>query len=235
MSVHINAKKGEISDKILLPGDPLRAKWIAENYLEDIVCYNSVRNMFGFTGNYNGHRISVQGTGMGMPSASIYIEELINNYDVKTLIRVGSAGSLQKDIKLRDVVLAMSASTNSSINRLKFNGEDYAPTANFELFQNAVNVAKSHDIKFHAGNVFSSDIFYAENKNYYNIWAEHNVLCVEMEVAALYTIAAKYGLKALGILTISDSLIDGTQTSSEDREQSFDDMIKIGLKTLISS
>lgn len=232
MSVHIKAKKGEIADKILLPGDPLRAKWIAETFLENPVCYNQVRNMLGYTGQYNGQRISVQGTGMGIPSASIYIEELINEFDVKSLIRVGSAGSLQKEVKLRDVVIAMSASTNSSFNRLKFSGQDFAPTANYDLFQKAVDNAKSHNIQFHAGNVFSSDIFYDDNKDYYKIWAKHHVLCVEMEVAALYTIAARYGLKALGILTISDSLINGTQTSADEREKSFEEMIVIGLKTL---
>ncbi len=234
MSVHLNAKKGNISDKVLLPGDPLRAKWIAETFLENPVCYNTVRNMFGYTGLYKGQRVSVQGTGMGMPSASIYIEELINEYNVKSLIRVGSAGSLQKNVKLREVVLAMSASTNSSFNKQRFNHEDYAPTADFELFQKAVDIAKSQQIKFHAGNVFSSDIFYADDKDYYDIWAQHNVLCVEMEVAALYTIAAKYGLKALGILTISDSLVDGLHTSAKEREQSFGDMVQIALKTIVS-
>ncbi|MGX1023830.1 purine-nucleoside phosphorylase [Psychroflexus sp. MBR-150] len=234
MSVHLNAKRGDISDKVLLPGDPLRAKWIAETFLEKPVCYNTIRNMFGYTGHYKGQPISVQGTGMGMPSASIYIEELINDYDVKSLIRVGSAGSLQNNVKLRDVVIAMSASTNSSFNKQRFNDEDYAPTANFELFQKAVDYAKSHHINFHAGNVFSSDIFYADNKDYYKVWAQHNVLCVEMEVTALYTIAAKYGLKALGILTISDSLINGSRTSAEEREQSFSDMIQIALDTIIN-
>jgi purine-nucleoside phosphorylase len=233
MSIHIEAKKGEIADKILLPGDPLRAKWIAENFLEQLQCYNTVRNMLGFTGYYKGERISVQGTGMGMPSAGIYIEELINDFDVNRLIRVGSAGSLQKDIHLRDVVLAMSASTNSALNKQRFNGANYAPTANFELIQKAVNIAQQCDIKFHAGNVFSSDIFYADHKAYYNIWSAYNVLCVEMEVAALYTIAAKYNKQALGILTISDSLVTGEQTSAKEREQSFGDMVKIGLESLL--
>ncbi|MBS3738159.1 purine-nucleoside phosphorylase [Mesohalobacter halotolerans] len=234
MSIHISAKKGEIADKILLPGDPLRAKWIAETFLDNAFCYNEVRNMFGYTGEYKGQRVSVQGTGMGIPSASIYIEELINDYEVKSLIRVGSAGSLQKNVTLRDIVIAMSASTNSSFNRLKFNGSDYAPTANFELFKKAIDIAKTHNIKYHAGNVFSSDIFYADQKGYYDIWAKYNVLCVEMEVAALYTIAAKFGLQALGILTISDSLINGAHTSAEDREKSFKEMALIGLDTLIN-
>lgn len=233
MSVHIAAKKGEIADKILLPGDPLRAKWIAENHLEDVKCYNKVRNMFGYTGYYKGERISVQGTGMGIPSASIYIEELLKEYNVKTLIRVGSAGSLQKHIDLRDVVIAMSASTNSALNHQRFQGANYAPTADLDLFLKAVHVSRGYMVKFHAGNVFSSDIFYADHKDYYDIWSKYNVLCVEMEVAALYTIAAKYNAKALGILTISDSLVTGEQTSAKEREQSFDDMVKIGLETLV--
>jgi purine-nucleoside phosphorylase len=233
MSIHIEAKPGEIADKILLPGDPLRARWIAETYLEKAECYNTVRNMLGFTGYYKGERISVQGTGMGMPSAGIYIEELIKDYNVDTIIRVGSAGSLQKDIELRDVVLAMSASTNSALNQQRFSGAQYAPTADFKLFQKAVNTAESHKINYHAGNVFSSDIFYADQKEYYNIWAAYNVLCVEMEVAVLYSIAAKYKKQALGILTISDSLVTGELTSAKEREQSFGDMVKLGLETLV--
>ena len=233
MSVHIEAVPGEIADKILLPGDPLRAQWIAENYFEEAFCYNKVRNMLGFTGLYKGQRISVQGTGMGMPSASIYIEELISEYKVKKLIRVGSAGSLQEHVKLRDVVIAMSASTNSALNRQKFNGDSFAPTADFELFQKAVNIAQSKELNFHAGSVFSSDIFYAEDKGFYDIWAKHNVLCVEMEVAALYSIAAKHKARALGIMTVSDSLVNGKSTTSLEREQSFSNMVEIGLETLI--
>ena len=232
MSIHIKANKKDIANKILLPGDPLRAKWIAENFFEKPICYNHVRNMFGYTGYYKGERMSVQGTGMGIPSASIYIEELINEFDVEKLIRVGSAGSLQEQVKLLDVVIAMSASTNSAINQQTFRGDTFAPTADFELFQKAINIAKEKAIDYHAGNVFSSDIFYAEDKDYYDIWAQHNVLCVEMEVAALYSIAAKHNVKALGILTISDSLINGKSTSSKEREQSFNDMVKIGLETL---
>jgi len=233
MSIHIEAKRGDIADKILLPGDPLRAKWIAEHYLEDAKSYNNVRHMLGFTGLYKGERISVQGTGMGMASAGIYIEELIKDYNVNSLIRVGSAGSLQRDIVLRDVVLAMSASTNSALNLQRFQGANFAPTADFELFNKAVKQAKALKISYHAGNVFSSDIFYADDKAYYDIWAAYNVLCVEMEVAALYTIAAKYKAQALGILTISDSLVTGEITSAKEREQGFGDMVKIGLETLI--
>jgi purine-nucleoside phosphorylase len=233
MSVHINAKKGDISNKILLPGDPLRAQWIAETFLEDAKCFNKVRNMLGYTGIYKGERISVMGTGMGMPSAGIYIEELINDFDVDTLIRVGSAGSLQRDIVLRDIVIAMSASTNSALNQQRFQGAHYSPTANYELFQKATDKAEKSGINYHAGNVFSSDIFYADHRDYYNIWSAYNVLCVEMEVAVLYTVAAKHKAKALGILTISDSLVTGELTSAKEREQSFGDMVKIGLETLL--
>ena len=232
MSIHIKANEGDIAEKILLPGDPLRAKWIAENFLEDAKCYNNVRNMLGYTGYYKGVRISVQGTGMGMPSASIYVEELINEFDVKKLIRVGSAGSLQEHVRLRDVVVAMSASTNSALNRQKFHGDSFAPTADFQLFQKAVQAAQNKVIDFHAGNVFSSDVFYAED-NYYDVWTQHNVLCVEMEVAALYSIAAKHKAQALGILTISDSLVNGKSTTAKEREQSFSGMVEIGLETLM--
>lgn len=233
MSVHIKANRKDIAEKILLPGDPLRAKWIAENFFEKATCYNEVRNMLGYTGYYKGQRVSVQGTGMGIPSASIYIEELINEFDAKKLIRVGSAGSLQKNVQLRDVVLAMTASTNSALNQQRFNGDHYSPTVDFELFQKAVKVAENSNINFHAGNVFSSDIFYADLKDYYNIWSTYNVLCVEMEVAALYTIAAKYKKQALAILTISDSLVTNEQTSANEREQSFSDMVNIALETLL--
>jgi len=227
MSIHIEAKKGDIAETILLPGDPLRAKWIAETYFEDAVCFNRVRNMFGYTGLYNGKRISVMGTGMGVPSISIYAHELITDYDVKNLIRVGSAGSYQKDIKLRDIVFAMAASSNSGLNQLRFGGSDYAPTASFELFQKAVEAAKSKTISIKAGNVFTSDEFYADDFESYKKWSKFGVLCVEMESAGLYTIAAKHNVNALSILTISDSLVTGERTSAKERETTFKDMIKI--------
>ena len=230
MSIHIEAKKGDIAETILLPGDPLRAKWIAETYLEDAVCFNRVRNMFGYTGLYNGKRISVMGTGMGVPSISIYAHELITDYDVKNLIRVGSAGSYQKDIKLRDIVFAMAASSNSGLNQLRFGGSDYAPTASFELFQKAVEAAKSKTISIKAGNVFTSDEFYADDFESYKKWSKFGVLCVEMESAGLYTIAAKHNVNALSILTISDSLVTGERTSAKERETTFKDMVKIALE-----
>ncbi|GGZ94042.1 purine-nucleoside phosphorylase [Algibacter mikhailovii] len=230
MSIHIEAKKGDIAETILLPGDPLRAKWIAETYLEETFCFNKIRNMFGYTGLYQGKPISVMGTGMGVPSISIYAHELITEYDVKNLIRVGSAGSYQKDIKLRDIVFAMAASSNSGLNTLRFNGADYAPTASFKLFQKALDIAKSKNIAIKAGNVLTSDEFYADNFESYKKWSEFGVLCVEMESAGLYTIAAKHQVEALSILTISDSLISGEHTTSKERETSFKDMIEIALE-----
>src|SRR6056297_1790011 len=209
MSVHIQAKKGEIAENVLLPGDPLRAKWIAENFLENAVCYNEVRGMLGYTGTYKGERISVQATGMGIPSALIYSTELITEYGAKKLIRVGSAGSYKKDLKVNDVVLAMAASSNSGFNKAKFQHSDFAPTVDFELFMNAVKFAQANDIKFRAGNVLSSDIFYEEDDLNYKKWANYGVLCVEMETAGLYTVAAKYNVQALSVLTISDSLVTG--------------------------
>jgi purine-nucleoside phosphorylase len=230
MSIHIDAKKGEIAETVLLPGDPLRAKWIAETYLEDVVCYNKVRNMFGFTGTYKGRKISIQGTGMGVPSISIYAHELINNFDVKNLIRVGSAGSYQKEIKIRDIVIAMAASSTSGINQARFQGADFAPTANFALFQQAVEKAKELDIKVKAGNVLTSDVFYADEFESYQMWSKFGVLCVEMETSGLYTIAAKHGVNALALLTISDSLVTGEKTTPEEREKTFKGMIEVALE-----
>ncbi|WP_297486707.1 purine-nucleoside phosphorylase [uncultured Cetobacterium sp.] len=232
MSVHIGAKKGEIAETVLLPGDPLRAKWIAETFLEDVVCYNEVRGMYGYTGTYKGKKISVQGTGMGVPSISIYVNELIREYDVKNLIRVGTAGSYREDIKVRDVILAMSASTTSGVNRLRFSGADYAPTANFDLFMKAAEVAKNKGIKVKGGTVLTSDEFYGDNFESYKKWADFGVLCVEMETAALYTIAAKYNVKALTILTISDSLVTGEETTSQERQTTLKEMIEIALESI---
>lgn len=230
MSVHIEAKKGEIAETILLPGDPLRAKWIAETFLENPVCFNKIRGMLGYTGTYNDKRISVMGTGMGVPSISIYAHELITEYGVKNLIRVGSAGSYQAHVKIRDIVLAMAASSNSGINELRFGGADFAPTADFELFEKAIHAAKAKNIQIKAGNIFTSDEFYADDFESYKKWSKFGVLCVEMESAGLYTVAAKHNVRALSILTISDSLVTGERTSSSDRETTFKDMIEIALE-----
>ncbi|REE08252.1 purine-nucleoside phosphorylase [Winogradskyella pacifica] len=230
MSVHIGAKKGEIAETILLPGDPLRAKWIAETFFDDPKCFNEVRGMFGYTGTYKGKRVSTMGTGMGVPSISIYANELITDYGVKNLIRVGSAGSYQKDVKIRDVVLAMAASSNSGVNELRFGGANYAPTASFELFIKATEAARAKNIPIKAGNVLSSDIFYEDDKEAYKKWSKFGVLCVEMEAAGLYTVAAKHNVNALALLTISDSLVTGESTTSKERETTFKSMIEIALE-----
>jgi len=233
MSTHIEAKKGEIAENVLLPGDPMRAKWIAKNFLENPKLYNDVRGMLGYTGTFKGIPVSVQGTGMGIPSALIYCHELINDYGVKNLIRVGSAGSCQKDIKLRDIIIAMAASSTSGINNSRFINADYSPTANFELFMKATSYAKENSIPIKAGNVLSSDEFYEDDFDNYKKWADYGVLCVEMEAAGIYTIAAKHDVRALAILTISDSLVTKETTSADDRETSFSAMINIALNTLI--
>ncbi len=232
MSLHIEAQPGKIAETVLLPGDPIRAKWIAQTFLDNPICYNEVRGMLGYTGSYKGKPVSVQGTGMGIPSALIYSHELINDYGVKNLIRVGSAGSYQKDIKLKDIVIAMAASSTSNINTARFTNSDYSPTADFELFIKAIQYAKDNNIPIKAGNVLSSDEFYEDDPDSYKRWAEFGVLCVEMETAGLYTIAAKHNVKALAILTISDSLVTGEKTSSEERATTFNKMVEIALGTL---
>ncbi|WP_243385122.1 purine-nucleoside phosphorylase [Bacillus kexueae] len=232
MSVHIGAKKGEIAETVLLPGDPLRAKYIAETFLEDVTCYNEVRGMYGFTGTYKGKRISVQGTGMGVPSISIYVNELMREYDVKTLIRVGSCGAIQKDVNVRDVILAMSSSTDSQMNRLTFGGVDYAPTANFELLKNAYDAAKERNIDVKVGNVFTADMFYNDNAELEK-WAQYGILAIEMETTALYTLAAKFNRKALSVLTVSDHVLTGEETTAEERQTTFNEMIEIALEAAI--
>jgi len=236
MSLHITAKIGDIADKVLLPGDPLRAKFIAETYLEDVICYNEVRAMYGYTGTYKGTRISVQGTGMGIPSISIMVHELICNYSVKELIRVGSCGAINEKVQLRDVVLAMSASTDSSFNKLKFNNMDYAPTADFEMLLKAYGVAKENEIPVDVGNVLTSDVFYYDEgpEEPFRIWNDYGVLVVEMETAALYTLAARHDARALSILTVSDHIASGHKATHREREKSFNEMIEIALNTVCS-
>ena len=205
MTIHCSANKEDIEKSVLMPGDPLRAKYIAENFLTDVKLVNSVRNMLAYTGTYKGKRVSIQGTGMGLPSHSIYVNELIQFYGAKRLIRIGSAGSCSDDVNVRDIVLAQSASTNSGINKRRFNGLDYAPSANFELLYDAYNIAKAKGANVKVGNVLSSDLFY-DDTNHFSLktWADYGVLAVEMETAELYTLAAKNGVEALSILTISD-------------------------------
>ncbi|MBR7553590.1 purine-nucleoside phosphorylase [Allobacillus sp. GCM10007491] len=233
-TAHIGAKKGDIAETILLPGDPLRAKYIAENFLEDVTQYNEVRGMLGFTGTYKGERISVQGTGMGVPSISIYVNELINEYGVKNLIRVGSCGALQKDVKVRDVILAQTATTDSQMNRMVFGGIDYAPAADFGLLKNAYDVSEEMNLNLRVGNVFTSDSFYRENAmELFEKLAEYNVLGVEMETTALYTLAAKHGCRALSVLTVSDHILTGEETTPEERQTTFSEMIDVALEASI--
>lgn len=232
MSIHIGAAKGDVAETVLFPGDPMRAKFIAETFLENTACYNEVRGMYGYTGTYQGKKVSVQGSGMGIPSLSIYATELIREYGVKNLIRVGSCGSLQADIKVRDIIIAMSSSTNSSVNKLRFGGMDYAPTASFALLKKAYDKAEEKKIPVRVGSIFASDEFYQDDPDWWKIWADHGVLAVEMETAGLYTLAAKYGVEALTILTVSDSLVSSEATSSEEREKTFTQMVEIALGTL---
>ena len=234
MSIHIEAKQGEIADKILLPGDPLRAKFIAENFLEDAVCFNNVRGMLGSTGTYKGERVSVMGTGMGMPSISIYATELIQSYGVKKLIRVGTAGSLNKDVHVRELVLAQAAATTSSILKNEWPQYEFPQIADFTLLDKAYHIAKDLGMTTHVGSVLSVDAFYSD-------FAENNiklgqlgVKAVEMEAAALYYLADKHGVQALGIMTISDSLVADEDTTAQERQTTVTAMMKGGLATLIA-
>ena len=231
-TAHIGAEKGQIAEKILLPGDPLRAKFIAENFLEDAKCYTSVRGMLGYTGMYLGKRVSVQGTGMGIPSISIYVDELINVYGIKRMIRIGTCGSMQEDVRLRDVVIAMTASTDSAINKIRFGGMDFAPCASPELLFSAWETAAKLGISVKAGNILTSDTFYADAPSSLKIWADFGILCAEMETAGLYTLAAKYRVEALSLLTVSDSLITRESCSAEERQVSFKQMMELALEIL---
>ncbi len=230
MSIHLSARQGDIAPSVLLPGDPLRAKYIAENFLEEAYCYNEVRGMYGFTGFYKGKRVSVQGTGMGIPSISIYLNELISDYGAEKLIRIGTCGSMQPEIELKEVILAMSASTDSHINKIRFNNMDYAPTASFDLLLQAFQTAESRGIKVRVGNVLTSDTFYNDNPDSWKHWADYGILAGEMETAALYTLAAKYKVQALSILTVSDKMIDNKSATSEERQKSFTQMMEIALE-----
>lgn len=234
MSIHINAKEGQIAESILLPGDPLRAQFIAENFLKDVIRYNDVRGMYGFTGTYKGKKVSVQGTGMGIPSISIYVNELIQSYGVKNLIRVGTCGSFQESVKVRDIVIAMAASTDSNMNKVRFNGRDFAPTASFKLLKKAYDLAVEKGFDPKVGNIFSSDTFYGDDSEDWKRWAKFGCLAVEMEAAALYTLAAKYDVDALAILTVSDHLVTGEITTAEERQTTFTNMIEVALDTIHS-
>jgi len=229
MSLHIGARPGEIAETVLIAGDPLRAKYVAEHFLEDSMCYTQVRGMYGYTGLYEGKRVSVQGTGMGIPSTAIYVTELIKEYGVQKIIRIGTCGSIQKELKLGDVIIALAASSDSQINTIYFKGMDFAPAADYELLKQANLSAIELGIPVHNGSVFSTDLFYNEDSMHWKIWAAHKVLGLEMETSVLYTLAARHGVQALALLSVSDNLLTGQISSAEARETSFMDMVKIAL------
>jgi purine-nucleoside phosphorylase len=236
MSVHIGAEPGQIAERVLLPGDPMRAKWITETFLEDATCYTSVRGMLGFTGRWRGVDVSVQGSGMGMPSASIYTHELITEYAVKTVIRIGSCGALADDLHLRDVVAAIGSATDSNMNRVRFDGlVDYAPVADFELLRTAVDVAATRGVAMRVGPILAADAFYTDRPDLYDTLADYGVLAVEMESAAIYTIAARHRARAVTLLTVSDHIKRGERLGSAEREQGFRQMAEIGLDTAIAA
>ena len=233
MSTHINAPEGAIASSILLPGDPLRAKFIAENFLENAVCYNEVRGMLGFTGTYKGKRVSVQGTGMGQPSLSIYVTELFKFYGVQNAIRVGTCGAVNADTQLRDTIIVNSACSDSCLLNQRFGNMHFAPTANFQLVRTADKIASDMGIRYQVGSVASSDFFYDKNENWKK-WAEYGVLGIEMECAELFTLAAEYKRRALAIMTVSDHILLGGQTTAEERQTTFTNMIKLALDTVVA-
>jgi len=229
MSIHIGAAPGEIAETVLLPGDPYRAKWAAETFLDAPKCVNQVRGMLGFTGTWKGHPVTIHGTGMGMPSLSIYVNELIRDYGAKTLIRIGSAGAMQHHVKIRDLVIAMSSTTMSTPSRGIFRELNFAPSANYELLRNAAEAARARGVPTHVGGIYSSDVFYDERPDLNEQMVRHGILAVEMEAAELYSVAARHGVRALAILTISDHLLTHEALPSEDRERSFGDMVEMAL------
>ena len=233
MSVHIAAKQGEIADKILLPGDPLRAEFVANNFLENPQCYNKVRGMLGFTGTYKGVRVSVQGTGMGQPSLSIYVQELFQFYGVQNAVRIGTCGSISEDVKLRDIILANGACTDSSLQSQRFGLMHYSPVPSFKLLNAAYNKANELGLKTVVAPCVSSDRFYDANENW-KLWKKYGAAGIEMEAAELYTLAAEFKRNALAILTVSDHIITGEATTAEERQTTFKDMMKLALETMTS-
>jgi purine-nucleoside phosphorylase len=229
-TIHINADPGEFAETVLMPGDPLRARYIAEKFLDDARQVTDVRNMLGFTGEFEGNAVSVMAHGMGIPSASIYCTELIKDYGVKRILRVGSCGTVHPAVELRDIVIAMGASTDSGVNRMRFGGYDLAAIADFDLLRNAVRVAEKKDLRFHVGNIFSADLFYAADPTQLDLMKKNNILGVEMETAGIYAIAAEFGAQALAICTVSDDVKTGEALSPSERQTSFDGMIELALE-----
>jgi purine-nucleoside phosphorylase len=234
-TIHINANPGDFAATVLMPGDPLRAKYIAENFLSEIRQVSDVRNMLGFSGTYDGNAVSVMAHGMGIPSASIYCTELIRDYGVKRILRVGSCGTVHPAVRLRDVVIAMGASTDSGVNRMRFGGYDLAAIASFDLLRNAVRAAEKKSLRFHVGNVFSADLFYAADATQLDLMKKNNILGVEMETAGIYAIAAELGAEALAICTVSDDIKSGEALSPGERQTSFDGMIELALEAAFPS
>ncbi|MBY5973868.1 purine-nucleoside phosphorylase [Ferrimonas balearica] len=230
MTVHIGAQPGQIAETVLMPGDPYRARWAAETFLEGAELVNEVRGMLGFTGTWRGHRVTIHGSGMGMPSLSIYANELIRDFGAKTLIRIGSCGGMQEKVKIRDVILAMTASTMSTPSSGIFRELNYAPCADYDLLRAAHDAARTKGVGVHAGGIYSSDVFYDERPDLSEQMTRHGILGVEMEAAELYTLAARYGARALAVLTVSDHLITHEALPAEDRERSFGDMVEIALE-----
>lgn len=230
MTIHIGAKPGEIAETVLLPGDPYRAKWAAETFLTDVTCVNEVRGMLGFTGMWNGNRVTIHGSGMGMPSLSIYVNELIKDYGAKTLIRIGSCGAMQKKIAVRDVILAMTATTLSTPSRGIFKEMNFAPCADYGLLRAAADAAANKGSATHVGGIYSSDVFYDERPDLNEQMIRHGILGVEMEAAELYNLAARHGCRALAVLTVSDHLLTHEALPSDQREKSFGDMVEIALE-----
>ena len=230
MTIHIGAEPGDIAETVLLPGDPYRAKWAAETFLTQVRQVNNVRGMLGFTGQWNGHAVTIQGSGMGMPSLSIYVNELIRDYDAKTLIRIGSCGAMQDHIAVRDIIIAMTASTLSTPSRGIFKDLNFAPCADWSLMRAAVAAAEKTTSPLHVGGIYSSDVFYDERPDLNQQMIRHGILAVEMEAAELYNLAARHGVQALAVLTVSDHLITGDALPADQREQSFGDMVEIALQ-----
>lgn len=233
MTPHINAPAGAFSDVVLMPGDPLRAKYIAETFLENTTEVTNVRNMLGYTGTYKGRKISVMGHGMGIPSCSIYAKELITEYGVKKIIRVGSCGAVRTDVKVRDIIIGLGACTDSKVNRIRFKDNDFAAIADFEMTQNAVQAAKNKGIEVHVGNLFSADLFYTPDVEMFDVMEKYGILGVEMEAAGIYGVAHEFGAKALSICTVSDHIRTGEQTTSEERQLTFNGMIEIALNSIL--
>ena len=231
---HINGEPGDFAETVIMPGDPLRAKFIAENFLDNPRMVTDVRGMLGFTGSYKGQALSVMGHGVGIPSCSLYCTELINEFGVKRLIRAGSCGNVNKSVKLRDIVIAMGACTDSKVNRIRFRDHDFAAIADYRLLQSAVSIAEQRGLVFHVGNVFSSDLFYSPEQEAFEMMEKYNMLGVEMETAGIYGLTAEFGVKALAICSVSDQIISGERLSTEERQSGFMEMISLALETAVA-